>query len=359
MSTRAWYDYYVIDPGPGTMTLAMRFYKWGDGTPENALAEYLLFKGRLQQLGERLPVEWIDRLLRDQLGDLHAALPPHFATGAFLFLLQRASDEEQRQFWHRHKPPEKRPDFHLRFALDELLAAEPFDIPPQTDPLLERVRRFIATAHYLRPWRDYGLRLDLLHWLQYITQPTNSAEMGAIAGDWEPAWDIAYRFRFYFWIDPREPFRIGQMAIELCRHDGADLLTTTDSGSDEEEDEWHREQQESLRKIIRASDIGITCLAPLQHDYAVTPDSFWQFREQPDPEQTRRRARLSALRASCDMLVRQIEKRFGPVVADETRSIMEQIDDFDQLLDLAAPVLEAPDSAAWLQALRQQTGRAK
>lgn len=65
MSTRAWYDYYIIDTGSGTMTLAMRFYKWGDGTPENALAEYRLFKDRLQQRGGQLPVEWLDRLLRD------------------------------------------------------------------------------------------------------------------------------------------------------------------------------------------------------------------------------------------------------------------------------------------------------
>ncbi len=47
------------------------------------------------------------------------------------------------------------------------VARESFDIPPQTDPLFERVRRFIATARHLRPWRAYGLRLDLQHWMQY------------------------------------------------------------------------------------------------------------------------------------------------------------------------------------------------
>jgi len=349
MSTRAWYDSYIIDPGSGTMTLAMRFYKWGDGTPENALAEYRLFKDRLQQRGGQLPVEWLDRLLRDQLGNLYAALPPQFATAAFLFLLQRASDEEQRQYWHRFKPAEERPDFHLRFALDEALTAEPFDIPPQTDPLLERVRRFLATAHCLRPWRDYGLRLDLMDWLQYITQPTRSADMGAIAGDWQPAWDIAYRFRFFFWIDTQHPLRIGQMAIELCRYDGADLLSVTDATADE----WECEQRDELRELVRASDIDITSLALLQHDYATTPDTFWQFREQPNPEETKRRARLEALRPSRNILMVLVKKRFGPAVADETGSILEQIDDFDLLLELTGPVIEAPDSAAWLRALRQ------
>lgn len=348
MSTRAWYDYYIIDPESGTMTLSMRFYKWGDGTPENALAEYRLFRERLQQLGGQLPVAWLDRLLRDQLGDLHATLPPQFATAAFLFLLQRASDEEQRQFWHRHTPPEERPDFHLRFALDEALTAKPFEIPPQTDPLLERVRRFLATAHTLRPWRDYGLRLDLLDWLQYLTQPTSSADMGAIAGDWEPAWDINYRFRFFFWIDSQRPLRIGQMAIELCRRDGTDLLSVTDANADE----WECEQRDALREIVRASDINITSLAALQHDYATTPDRFWPFREQPNPEETTRRARLEALRPIRNILVRLIEKRFGPAVADETRSTMEQIDDLEQLLELTEPIIDAPDSAAWLRALR-------
>ncbi|WP_200252030.1 hypothetical protein [Lamprobacter modestohalophilus] len=352
MSTRAWYDYYLIDPGSGTMTLAMRFYKWGDGTPENALAEYRLFRERLQQLGGQLPVAWLDRLLRDQLGDLHVTLPPQFATAAFLFLLQRASDEEQCQFWHRYKPPEEWPDFHLRFALDEALTDEPFDIPPQTDPLLERVRRFLATAQYLRPWRDYALRLDLLHWLQYITQPTRSADMGAIAGDWQPVSDIAYRFRFFFWIDSQRPLRIGQMAIELCRYDGTDLLSVTDATADA----WECKQRDALREIIHASDINITSLAPLQHDYATTPDSFWQFREQPNPEETTRRARLEPLRPIRNILVRQIEKRFGPTVADETRSILEQVDDFDLLLELTGPVIDALDSAAWLRALRQVCG---
>ena len=349
MSTRAWYDYYVVEPQSGTMTLAMRFYKWGDGTPENALAEYRWFQDRLRQLDGRLPVEWLDRLLRDQLGELHATLPPHFSTGTLLFLLQRASDAERREHWHRFKAPEERADFHLRFALDEVLAAEPFDIPPQTDPLLERVRQFIATAHFLRPWRDYGLRLGLLDWLQYIAQPTRTAEMGAIAGDWEPAWDAAYRFRFFFWADSQRPLRIGQIAIELCRRDGADLLSATDAVLEE----WECEQQGRLRERVRVFNVGITSLAQLQHDYVTSPDTFWQFREQPNPEETRRRARIEALRPSREMLLLQIEQRFGAVVADETRSILEQIDDFDLLLELSGPVIDAPDSAAWMRVLRQ------
>ncbi len=67
--------------------LGPRGSRWGDDTPEHALAEYLRFRELLRQHGERLPVEWLDDLLRDQLGELCSGLPPHFTIGAFLFLL--------------------------------------------------------------------------------------------------------------------------------------------------------------------------------------------------------------------------------------------------------------------------------
>ena len=201
MSTRGWYDYYIVAPHTRTLSLAMRFYKWGDATPENALEECLRIRTTLRAHDQRLPVEWLDRLLREQLGELHPALPPYFATGAFLFLFQRAAESIERDQWRRHDPPEKRADFHLRYSLEQALATEPFEIPPHPDPLLERVRRFIATARYIRPWRDYGLRLDLLGWLQYLTQPMRTTDMGSLAGDWE-----TYRFwQFPERPDPREP----------------------------------------------------------------------------------------------------------------------------------------------------------
>ncbi len=128
----------------------------------------------------------------------------------------------------------------------------PSEIAPHPDPLLERVRRFIATALYLRPWRDDGLRFDLLGWLQYLTQPTRSADMGSLAGDWDPHWDIAYQYRFFFWIHPDDPFRIERISIELCECDGSDLLTAADP---QEDDAWQREELDSLRETIRDADI--------------------------------------------------------------------------------------------------------
>jgi len=354
MSTRGWYDYYIIAPHTGTLSLAMRFYKWGDATPENALDEYLQFRKTLRAHDERLPIEWLDRLLRDQLGELHPELPPQFATGAFLFLLQRAAEWIERNRWRRFDPLEKRADFHLCYALEEALAAEPFEIAPHPDPLLEQVRRFIATARCLRPWRNYGLRLDLLGWLQYLTQPTRGADMGSLAGDWDPHWEISYQYRLFFWLHPDDPFRIERIAIELCDRAGSNLLTAADPQDD---DEWRREQLDSLRETIRESDIAITGLETIQRDYAMPADRFWQFRERPDPQETRQRARRKELQGSYNMLLLQVEKRFGAAIAADSRPLMERIDEFDQLLTLADAVIDSPDSAAWLAALGDSVQR--
>ena len=40
MSTRGWYEYYVIEPTTNLRTLAMQFYKWSDAVPEHALEEW-------------------------------------------------------------------------------------------------------------------------------------------------------------------------------------------------------------------------------------------------------------------------------------------------------------------------------
>jgi hypothetical protein len=363
MSTRGWYDYHVIDTRSGSLSLAMRFYKWGDATPENALSEYLNFRDILDQHNKRLPIEWLDTLLRDQLGALHTHLPAHFAPAAFLFLLQRAWEENERDHWNRFGPPEERADFPLRFALEEAQAAKPFEIAPSEDPTLERVRRFIATAHYLRPWRDYGLRLDVLRWLQYVTQSDTREDMGSLAGDWKQSWDIAYQYRLFIWLDSGDPFKIDQIAIELCERDGQDVLTTADTTDDPEElapeerdpeeRQWHQQQIAKLQETIRQHDIRIASLDMLQHEYATTPDHFWTFREQPEPEETRRRARIKALQGSCNMLLRLIKTRFGAAIAEQSRPLMESIDDFDRLLELSDFVFNSPDHETWLKDLHQ------
>ena len=56
------------------------------------------------------------------------------------------------------------------------------------------------------------------------------------------------------------------------------------------------------------------------------------------------------------MLARQVHKRFGAEVADESASLLERIVDPKQLDDFAEVLLDSPDGEAWLQALRVAAG---
>ena len=118
--------------------------------------------------------------------------------------------------------------------------------------------------------------------------------MGSLAGDWETYWEIAYRYRVLFWIDPDDPFRITRIAIALCEHDGRNLLTTADPQDDHG---WRREQLNRVREIIDKANIEVTTLAAVERDYAMPPDRFWQFPERPDPKETRRRTQPKTLQA--------------------------------------------------------------
>jgi hypothetical protein len=104
MSTRGWYEYHVMDPATNRRTLAMQFYKWGDAIPEHALDEWRMLSDQIDNAGGLLPVVWLDDLLRQELGELYARLPAHFSVAAFLFLIQRA-EEEQSPFTPSRKPP--------------------------------------------------------------------------------------------------------------------------------------------------------------------------------------------------------------------------------------------------------------
>jgi hypothetical protein len=85
MSTRAWYEYYVVDTVHNALSLAFQFYKWGDGGPENALAELAFLNEKIQSHQGQLPVVWLDDLLREQLRDLYfrcrtiSRLPPFYS----------------------------------------------------------------------------------------------------------------------------------------------------------------------------------------------------------------------------------------------------------------------------------------
>jgi len=268
MSTKSWYEYYVLDEQNNYRTLAMQFYKWGDAVPNYALEEWSFLQRKLQENADRLPVEWLDDLLREQLNDLYECLPPHFSLAAFLFMLQRAEEEKcpLRRKRYDEFPFEQRPDYCLGLALGEAMALNGYELPRYEDSLLNSVAHFIAIGRFVRPWKYYGLTWPVLKWLHYLTQADAILEMGSYTGDLEvPRWDISYIYRFFIWIKPSDAFRVDRFAIELCDDRGMNLF-------DVEKDQG---EIEGLKKMIKCLDVEMYYLAQAEREFAPTKDRFW------------------------------------------------------------------------------------
>jgi hypothetical protein len=277
-----------VDPRRSSITLALQFYKWGDGGPENALAELAFLSEKAEAHHGLLPVVWLDDLLREQLRDLYLALPDHFSLATFLFLLQRSNEEIRR--WtppaYSRLPEEQRPDYRLGFATGYAEAVNGFQPRRHTDPHLNRLLSFIAAGHFVRPWKHYGLRLSVLEWLQYLTQPTFENDMGSILGDFRiPYRDINFLYRFFIWSGPNAPFLIDRIAVELCDRNGADLLSTADSSaSDPWSDPAYRlTLAEELSQEIHRLGADTYSLKAASECLRMNPDRFWKLQNYERP----------------------------------------------------------------------------
>ena len=289
MSTRAWYEYYVVDAAHNDITLTFQFYKWGDGGPENALTELAFLNEKVQGHKGQLPIGWLDRLLREQLGDLYSALPDHFSLAAFLFLLQRANEEIHR--WtpsqYAKMPKEQRPDYRLGFAVGHGIAVNAFQPRGHIDPHLDRVLTFVATGHFVRPWKHYGLRLSVLEWLQYLTQATFENDMGSISGDFTAPWfDISFVHRFFIWTKPdASGLMIDRIAIQLCDRDGTDLLSPmpTVPGPKGDDVAYKLELADELKQEIGKLGAETWTLSNALESFPMRPDHFWKLRDYEHP----------------------------------------------------------------------------
>lgn len=287
MSTRAWYEYYVLNRDTRRLSLAMQFYKWGNGTPENALWEYRFFRRHLEANGDRLPIVWVDDLLKDQLGELYNGLPSHFAIGAFFFLLQRAREEgsDFRSCRYLNLPKTERPDYRLGYDLGRAEILFQCPLKPHPDPDFERLREFVVIGHYLRPWLLYGARWSVLQWLQYLTQITLEIDMGSIAGETQRNWDIAHIYRFFYWTQSGNPLAINRIGIQLCDAYGDDLLPQLQSGGEDKNEEnqaYAREQARQLQQTMRTMRRSAYTLRKALQHFSQEPDTFWQLPERPD-----------------------------------------------------------------------------
>lgn len=279
MSTRGWYEYYVIDTEIKTLSLAMQFYKWGDAVPENAIEEWSFLNHYINEKNQKLPVMLLDDMLRENLGVLYNKLPENFAFGVFLFFLQRAKEEAQPyrdvKWRYRDLPKKDRPDFRLGFEVGKALVRQGFPEYQYNDRYLQSVIFFIENGHLVRPWKNYGLRFSILEWLQYLTQLTWEVDMGSIAGDFRAPFDISYIYRFFIWKTPNHIFGIDKLALEICNSKGVNLISelnqNTLNGIEDEEFEY---QQKILAKIAD-SDVNVFFLETGLKYFTLVKDNFW------------------------------------------------------------------------------------
>lgn len=279
MSTRGWYEYHVLNAGIRKRSLAMQFYKWGDATPENALQEWNRLNGKIQSNDGLMPVVWLDDLLREQLGELYSRLPENFSVAAFLFLIQRAYEEDYpyRRLACHDLDKLDSPDYRLGFAIGKAMAVNGFQPQEHADRILNAVLAFIGAGHFVRPWKEYGLTWTVLTWLQYLTQTTLARDMGSIAGATAPPLDISYRYRFFIWIEPTECFRITRLAVELCHHDGTSVRTKEQDviADPNPRHPYEREQAAKLQRQIGEYGVDLCRLDELCTEFEPVPDHFW------------------------------------------------------------------------------------
>jgi len=227
MSTRGWYEYYVVNETDRTISLSMQFYKWGDAIPWNALCELAALKRVLQNLNGRLPVFLLDEMLREQLGAGYKQLPQSFPVGCYLFLLQRAQEEEtaSKKLRYAGMRKEERPDYQYGFQIGYAQGRHKVSLQEYPDEYVQSANGSIIAGSFVRPWSDYSLKHSFLIWLQYLTQPTMDVDMGSIAGDYRAPFDISYIYRFFIFV-PEIDYgqRIVDIRLQVCDRGGTDLL---------------------------------------------------------------------------------------------------------------------------------------
>jgi hypothetical protein len=226
MSTSGWYEYYVVDPDTRARSFALAVYKPCDAFPEHAVHECALLREQIARGHGRLPVEWLDDLLREQLGTLYGLLPRGFSVAAFLFLIQRAQEDApvvvDTQAGERFRA--RTPEEPLRRAVAKAMDAHGFQPRRHLDPILDQVLFYVATGRFVRPWKRFARTWSVLKWLQYLTQQTLRNEMGLTTRRLKAPRHVSLVARFIIHCDPVYPFSITRLSIKLSDSSPRSLL---------------------------------------------------------------------------------------------------------------------------------------
>ncbi len=286
MSTRGWYELYVVDDARREVSRAMQWYKWGDATPENALYERDLLASTFAELNNRPPVHLVDDLLRDNVGEAFAVLPPAFPLGCYCFFLLRAAEERasapfRSADWIR-LPKEQRPDYRLGFAVGKATVLQGYEIPRTGNATIDGAHFAIEVGRLVRRWVDHSADMTFLRWLQYLTQVTTEIDMGSIAGDFEaPRFDVSYHYNLFVRVpalDARTQ-HVTDVTIDLRTPAGADLLDDIDAQLAEatrDDDRAYLERERArITRLADAARPHLTTLDALRETHTLVPSPFW------------------------------------------------------------------------------------
>lgn len=271
MSTRGWYEYYVVDDARKQVSLAIQFYKWGDATPANAISELIDLRAATRTLKGRVPVQHVVHLLRDNLGAAYEHLPESFPLGCYYFLLQRAA-EELSPFRRRYYdlPKEERPDYALGRAVGLASVQKGFEVPRVGDPTIDMAHFSIEVGVLVRRWQEHSKEMNFLQWVQYITQDTKVIDMGSLAGDYEPPSRIDHTYRYRVFL------RVPEVGAEDQRIDGIHLELLNSSGEPLLADPAHSDEHEELRELMTTANCEPVSLEALGKTHQILTSAFWR-----------------------------------------------------------------------------------
>ena len=197
-------------------------------------------------------------MLRHNLAEAYADLPPAFLLGAYYFFVQRAAEDiSLRPFRARWDgPQEECPEYQLGFAVGKAQALAGYEIPSRGDPVIDRAHFSIAVGRLVRPWGECSSSMPFLSWLQDVTQVTRAVDMGAIAGDYRQPFDVSYVYRFFFHVPALDATlqTVDAIEVEMCDPGGAPL----------DEPELERKGR------------GVASLASVRRTHARVTVPFWE-----------------------------------------------------------------------------------
>lgn len=265
MSTRGWYEFYVLEEKTSQIFLPMKFYKWGDATPHNAIIELNTLKDIIGSCNNTVFVEPLEKMLKEQLVELFSELPKAFHLGCYLFFLQRACEEYRRwnRIYYSLRSEEDREDYQFGFTLGQALIKENYKLEKHENDYVNWANMFVATGAVVRKWNSSCSRMGFLSWIQYLTQVKDEIDMGSIAGHKEAPFDISFIYRFFFVVPEfSRKQRITDIKIELCDQYGKNIIeawksTIEDETVDEYGKKYTQEELQDLEQLIENNKIEL------------------------------------------------------------------------------------------------------